>query len=78
MRLQRELSLTCLFIAHALAAVAHVSDRVAVMHRGRIVEQGDAEQICSAPQHACTQALLAAVPRPDPAPERARRALRQA
>ncbi len=77
-RLQRELSLTYLFVAHDLAAVAHVSDRVAVMHRGRIVEQGDAEQVYAAPQHEYTQALLAAVPRPDPAAERARRAQRRA
>jgi ABC-type oligopeptide transport system ATPase subunit len=76
-RLQRELSLTYLFIAHDLAAVAHVSDRVAVMHRGRVVEQGDAEQVYAAPQHEYTQALLAAVPHPDPASERARRAERR-
>src|SRR3712207_7353861 len=50
-----ELSLTYLFIAHDLAAVAHVSDRVAVMHRGRIVEQGDAEQVYAAPQHDYTR-----------------------
>lgn len=77
-RLQRELQLTYLFIAHDLAAVAHVSDTVAVMNRGRIVEQGDAEQIYQAPQHPYTQALLAAVPQPDPAAERARRAQRRA
>jgi ATP-binding cassette subfamily B protein len=77
-RLQRELSLTYLFIAHDLAAVAHVSDRVAVMHRGRIVEQGDAEQVYADPQHDYTRALLAAVPRPDPAAERERRAQRRA
>ena len=77
-RLQRELSLTYLFVAHDLAAVAHVSDRVAVMHRGRIVEQGEAEQVYAAPQHDYTRALLAAVPRPDPAFERERRAQRRA
>jgi ABC-type oligopeptide transport system ATPase subunit len=76
-RLQRELSLTYLFIAHDLAAVAHVSDTVAVMRLGRIVEQGDAQQVYSAPQHEYTQALLAAVPQPDPAAERARRAQRR-
>jgi ABC-type oligopeptide transport system ATPase subunit len=76
-RLQRELSLTYLFIAHDLAAVAHVSDAVAVMRLGRIVEQGDAQQVYSAPQHEYTQALLAAVPQPDPAAERARRAQRK-
>ena len=77
-RLQRELSLTYLFVAHDLAAVAHVSDRVAVMHRGRIVEQGDAEQVYGSPQDDYTKALLAAVPRPDPAAERERRAQRRA
>jgi ABC-type oligopeptide transport system ATPase subunit len=77
-RLQRELSLTYLFVAHDLAAVAHVSDRVAVMQRGRIVEQGDAQQVYAAPQHEYTRALLAAVPQPDPAAERARRAERRA
>ena len=77
-RLQRELSLTYLFIAHDLAAVAHVSDRVAVMNRGRIVEQGDADQVYAAPQHDYTRALLAAVPQPDPAAERTRRAERRA
>jgi ABC-type oligopeptide transport system ATPase subunit len=72
-RLQLELQLTYLFIAHDLAAVQHVSDRVAVMTRGRIVEQGDAQQVYTHPQHEYTQALLSAVPLPDPAGERARR-----
>jgi ABC-type oligopeptide transport system ATPase subunit len=72
-RLQHELQLTYLFIAHDLAAVQHVSDRVAVMTRGRIVEQGDAQQVYTHPQHEYTQALLAAIPMPDPAAERARR-----
>ncbi len=76
-RLQRELSLTYVFIAHDLAAVAHVSDTVAVMSRGTIVEQGDAEQVYRDPQHEYTQLLLAAVPQPDPAAERARRAERR-
>jgi ABC-type oligopeptide transport system ATPase subunit len=76
-RLQRELSLTYLFVAHDLAAVAHVSDRVAVMHRGRIVEQGDAAQVYASPQDDYTKALLAAVPHPDPAAERERRAQRR-
>jgi ABC-type oligopeptide transport system ATPase subunit len=72
-RLQRELSLTYLFIAHDLAAVQHVSDTVAVMNQGRIVEQGDAAQVYAAPQHEYTRSLLTAVPHPDPAGERARR-----
>ncbi len=65
--LQDELSLTYLFIAHDLSVVRHVSDRVAVMYLGKIVEIGDADGIFSAPKHPYTQALLAAVPRPDPA-----------
>jgi ABC-type oligopeptide transport system ATPase subunit len=76
-RLQRELDLTYVFIAHDLAAVAHVSDRVAVMQLGHIVELGDAAQVYDAPRHSYTQSLLAAVPLPDPAAERARRASRR-
>jgi ABC-type oligopeptide transport system ATPase subunit len=77
-RLQRELSLTYLFIAHDLAAVAHVSDEVAVMQLGKVVEQGTAEQVYTAPQHPYTRQLLTAVPQPDPAGERDRRAQRRA
>ena len=72
-RLQRELHLTYLFVAHDLAAVHHVSDRVAVMHRGKVVEQGDAAQVYTDPQHDYTRSLLEAVPVPDPAVERRRR-----
>ena len=70
--LQRELGLTMLFISHDLAAVRHVSDRIAVMYLGRVVEVADAHALTSDPQHPYSQALLSAVPRPDPVAERAR------
>ncbi len=72
--LQDEFGLTYLFVAHDIGVVRHVSDRIAVMHEGRIVEQGDAEEICERPTDPYTQRLLAAVPVPDPRESRARRA----
>ncbi|NAZ82933.1 ATP-binding cassette domain-containing protein [Kineococcus sp. R8] len=72
-RLQDQLGLTYLFVSHDLAAVRHVSDRIAVMYLGRVVEVGPAEQLAADPQHPYTQALLSAVPVPSPALERARR-----
>lgn len=69
--LQQEFGLSYIFIAHDLSVVRHISDRIAVMNKGKIVEIGQAENIYQHPQHAYTQTLLAAVPRPDP--ERARR-----
>jgi len=71
-RLRQELGLTMIFIAHDLATVRHVSDRIAVMHLGRIVESADAHGIVAAPLHPYTQALVAAVPIPDPIRERSR------
>jgi oligopeptide/dipeptide ABC transporter ATP-binding protein len=65
--LQQELGLTYLFIAHDLALVEHVSDRVAVMYLGRIVEVAESHQLYGNPGHPYTRALLSAVPRPDPA-----------
>jgi len=64
--LQEEFDLTYLFIAHDLSVIRHISDRVAVMYVGKIVEMGAVEDIFSHPQHPYTHALLAAVPEADP------------
>jgi peptide/nickel transport system ATP-binding protein len=72
--LQDEFGFTYLFVAHDIGIVRHVSDRIAVMHDGKIVEEGTAETICSSPRDPYTQALLEAVPIPDPREARARRA----
>jgi oligopeptide/dipeptide ABC transporter ATP-binding protein len=68
--LQRDLGLSYLFISHNLAVVKHMSDRVAVMYLGKIVEVASAEEIYRNPRHAYTKALLAANPVPDPAAAR--------
>ncbi|GAC1427543.1 MAG: hypothetical protein NVSMB62_25420 [Acidobacteriaceae bacterium] len=60
--LQRTLGLTCLFISHSMPLVRYFCDRIAVMQRGRIVEQGDYREICDAPQNPYTQQLIAATP----------------
>jgi peptide/nickel transport system ATP-binding protein len=72
--LQEELDLTYVFVAHDIGVVRHVSDRIAVMHAGKIVEQGPADEVCERPADAYTKTLLAAVPVPDPRESRARRA----
>ncbi len=64
--LQREMKLSYLFIAHNLAVVKHVSDRIAIMYLGRIVELADADTIYRAPRHPYTRALTSAIPEPDP------------
>lgn len=74
--LQRELGFACLFVTHDLAVVDVLADRICVMQRGRIVEQGTREQILRNPQEPYTQRLLAAVPLPDPEKQRERRELR--
>jgi peptide/nickel transport system ATP-binding protein/oligopeptide transport system ATP-binding protein len=72
LELQRDLKLSYLFIAHNLAVVKHISDRVAVMYLGKIVELADADVIYSRPKHAYTKALLSAIPEPDPTLDRKR------
>ena len=73
--LQDELQLTYVFIAHDLAAVRHISDRIAVMYLGRIVEVAPVTTLFAAPMHPYTRALISAVPVPDPKVERARKRL---
>jgi peptide/nickel transport system ATP-binding protein len=71
--LQADFGLTYVFVAHDIGVVRHVSDRIAVMYRGKIVEQGAADEVCERPQDAYTKQLLAAVPIPDPREARVRR-----
>jgi peptide/nickel transport system ATP-binding protein len=71
--LQDELGLTYLFVAHDIGVVRHISDRIAVMHHGKIVEEGSADQVCEHPTDPYTRKLLEAVPIPDPRESRSRR-----
>jgi oligopeptide transport system ATP-binding protein len=73
--LQDEFGLTYIFVAHDLGVVRHVSDRIAVMYLGKVVETAPADQLYSAPVHPYTQALLSAVPIPDPKENRMREQL---
>ena len=73
--LQQELGLSYIFIAHDLSVVRHISDRIAVMYRGEIVELGEAEHIYQQPEHPYSKTLLAAVPRPDPSRRRTPRSI---
>ncbi len=70
--LQDQLGLSYLFIAHDLSVVRHISNRIAVMYLGRIVETGDADEISTRPAHPYTEALLSAIPVPDPRIQRER------
>ena len=71
-KLQKERGLTCMFIAHDLSMVKHISDRVGVMYLGNMVELADSETLYEDPLHPYTKALLSAIPIPDPRVEKQR------
>ncbi|MDQ4490142.1 ATP-binding cassette domain-containing protein [Sinomonas sp. ASV486] len=78
LQIQQDTGVSYLFVSHDLDVVRHISDRVAVMYHGEIVEQGDAEQVTRDPRHPYTQRLLLASPVPDPDRQAERRAQRKA
>ena len=73
--LQKERGLTYLFIAHDLSVVRFICDRIAVIHKGQIVELAESEELFAHPLHPYTQALLSAIPLPDPIAERQKKLL---
>ena len=74
-QLQKERGLTYLFIAHDLSVVLFISDRIAVIHKGKLVELAESEQLFAHPLHPYTRALLSAIPMPDPASEKGKKLL---
>jgi peptide/nickel transport system ATP-binding protein len=70
--LQEQMRLTYLFVAHDLSVIAHISDRVAVMYVGKIVEMASTGELFASPKHPYTEALMSAIPKPDPRPREKR------